>query len=171
MFCAGSSLWRAGGCFCFLEGPAWRLLWINILRFFKSFYNKKFSQFFHLITWLCIRIPSIWVRIIYSLMGQMNNFKLLILLPFLGLQSKKNSGLETASAEQFRFWMNYRKAVFRIRTGFSADPNPAFYLDPDPDPASQTNAEPNSDPGQTLKSQKFGFWHEKCTSCRYRNVS
>ncbi len=38
-------------------------------------------------------------------------------------------------------------AVFRIRTGFNADPdsNSAFYLnadpDPDPDPGSQTNAD------------------------------
>jgi hypothetical protein len=37
------------------------------------------------------------------------------------------------------------KAVFRILTGFKADPdsNPDFYLnvDPDPDPGSQTNAD------------------------------
>jgi hypothetical protein len=41
-----------------------------------------------------------------------------------------------------------------IPIGFSADPDPAFYLhtDPDPDPESQINTDP--DPSQTLKSQK-----------------
>ncbi len=38
------------------------------------------------------------------------------------------------------------------------NPDPAFYLNADPDLGSQTNA--NSDPGQTLKSQKVGFLHE-----------
>ncbi len=42
------------------------------------------------------------------------------------------------------------RPVFRIRIGFSADPDPAFYLN-----GSQTNADP--DPGQTLLSQKVGF--------------
>jgi hypothetical protein len=57
-------------------------------------------------------------------------------------------------------------AVLLICIGFSAnlepDPDPAFYLnaDPDtnPDPGSQTNAvnaDPN--PGSTLASQKIGF--------------
>ncbi len=57
--------------------------------------------------------------------------------------------------------------MFRIRIGFNADPDPepAFYLNvvPDPDPGSQTNADPEDpdhDPGQTLPSQKVGFWHE-----------
>ncbi len=44
---------------------------------------------------------------------------------------------------------SHRKAVLWIRTGFNADPDPAFYLnadqDPDPDPGSPTNAVP----GQT----------------------
>ncbi len=50
--------------------------------------------------------------------------------------------------------------------GFSADPEPAFYLNADPnpapDPGRHTNADP--DPGQTFKSQKIefllesGFW-------------
>ncbi len=43
----------------------------------------------------------------------------------------------------------------------------AFYLnaDPDPDPWSQTDADP--DPGQTLKSQRDEFLHEKYTQDRY----
>jgi hypothetical protein len=53
--------------------------------------------------------------------------------------------------------------VLGIRIGFNAYPvpDPAFYLnsDPDSDPGSQTNADP--DPGQTLKSQKVEFFHEK----------
>ena len=36
---------------------------------------------------------------------------------------------------------------------------PAFYLNPDPDPAQDTNAD--ADPCQTLKSQKVEFLHEK----------
>jgi hypothetical protein len=32
---------------------------------------------------------------------------------------------------------------------------PAFYLGADRDPGSQTNADPDPDPGQTLKSQIF----------------
>jgi hypothetical protein len=55
-------------------------------------------------------------------------------------------------------------AVLRIRIGFKADPDPAFYLnadpDSDPDPVSQTNADPDPDLGQTLKAQKFEFLHE-----------
>ncbi len=59
------------------------------------------------------------------------------------------------------------KSLVWIRIGFNADPdinpNPAFYLNADPDPnpdsGSQTNADP--DPGQTLKSQKVEFLHEK----------
>jgi hypothetical protein len=35
--------------------------------------------------------------------------------------------------------------VFPIRIGFSADPDPSFYLNVDPDP------------GRTLSSQKVGF--------------
>ncbi len=72
------------------------------------------------------------------------------MLLFFGLQSKKNSGLETASSEQVRFW-TILQAVFRIRIGFNADPDPAFYLnaepDPDPDLGSQTNADSDPDPG------------------------
>jgi hypothetical protein len=49
--------------------------------------------------------------------------------------------------------------VLWIRIGFTADPEPAFYLnaDLDPAPGSQTNA----DPGLTFKSQKVEFLHEK----------
>ncbi len=74
-----------------------------------------------------------------------------------------NSGLDASSLEQFRFWTILKKAVFRIRICFNADPDQAFYLTadsgPDPDPGSQTNADPDPDPDKTLKSQKFGFWH------------
>jgi hypothetical protein len=50
-------------------------------------------------------------------------------------------------------------AVFLICTGFKTGPDPAFYLngDLDPDPGSQTNADPCgsvSDPGKTLPLQK-----------------
>jgi hypothetical protein len=34
------------------------------------------------------------------------------------------------------------KAMFRIRTGFIADPDPAFYLNSDPEPGGQINAGP-----------------------------
>ncbi len=46
---------------------------------------------------------------------------------------------------------------------FNADPVPAFYLNanPDLDPGSQTNADP--DPGHTLESQKVEFLHVKYT--------
>jgi hypothetical protein len=45
--------------------------------------------------------------------------------------------------------------VLWIRIGFNADvdPDPAFYL----------YADPNPDPGQTLKSQKVEFLHWKYT--------
>jgi hypothetical protein len=43
----------------------------------------------------------------------------------------------------------------RIRIGFSANPRSAFYLNPDPDAESQTNANP--DPGQNLPAQKAEF--------------
>jgi hypothetical protein len=45
-----------------------------------------------------------------------------------------------------------------FRIGFNPDPDLAFYLDADLGPGSRTNpdleADPNPDPGQTLKSQK-----------------
>jgi hypothetical protein len=50
-------------------------------------------------------------------------------------------------------------SVFRIRIGFNADPDPAFYLNADPalDPGSQT-IHVDLDPGQTLPtSQKVGL--------------
>ncbi len=51
--------------------------------------------------------------------------------------------------------------VFRIRTGFNADPDPGFYLnaDPDPDPGNQSNADPDPVPGvgKNFPSQKVGF--------------
>ncbi len=51
--------------------------------------------------------------------------------------------------------------MLRIR-GFNADPDPdpTFYLNADPDPGSQPmmiHADPDSDPGQTLLSQKLDF--------------
>jgi hypothetical protein len=52
-----------------------------------------------------------------------------------------------------------------IWLGFNPVPDSAFYLnagpDTDPDPGSQTNAVPDPDPGQTFKSQKVEFLHEK----------
>jgi hypothetical protein len=53
--------------------------------------------------------------------------------------------------------------VLSIRTGFNADTNPAFFLNADLDPGSQTNADPDSDPGKILKSKsdKVEFLHEK----------
>ncbi len=34
-----------------------------------------------------------------------------------------------------------------------------FNVDPDPDPGSQSGADPDSDPVQTLPAHKVGFWH------------
>jgi hypothetical protein len=51
-------------------------------------------------------------------------------------------------------------AVLWTRINFSADPDPAFYLNADPVSGSQTNsADPDSDvdPGQTLPSQNVEF--------------
>jgi hypothetical protein len=39
--------------------------------------------------------------------------------------------------------------------------DPAYYLNADPDTGSKTNADPDSDLGQTLKSQKVEFSHVK----------
>jgi hypothetical protein len=50
--------------------------------------------------------------------------------------------------------------MFRIRTGFIADPDPAFYLNADPNQEAKSlriHADP--DPGQPL--QKVGFLQEK----------
>ncbi len=47
-----------------------------------------------------------------------------------------------------------------IRIGFSADPDPGFYLNEDPDPGSKTSANPDLDPGQTIKSHKVELSHE-----------
>ena len=42
-----------------------------------------------------------------------------------------------------------------IRIGFNANPDPAFYLNAELDPGSQTNADP--DPDQTYKSKNMNF--------------
>jgi hypothetical protein len=49
--------------------------------------------------------------------------------------------------------------MFRIRIGFNADPDPAFYLIADPDPDQGSGSKINPDPvsGQTLPSQNVGF--------------
>jgi hypothetical protein len=59
--------------------------------------------------------------------------------------------------------------VLQIHIGFNANPKPAFYLNADPNPAfhliadpdsgSQTNADQDPDPGQTLPSQNVEFIH------------
>ncbi len=41
------------------------------------------------------------------------------------------------------------QAELWIRIGFNADPDPAFYLNADLHPGSQTNADPDLVPGQT----------------------
>jgi hypothetical protein len=61
----------------------------------------------------------------------------------------------------------YQYSVFRVRIGFNADPDPAFYLNADPalDPGSQT-IHVYPDTGQTFPtSQKVGFCLEKYTLC------
>jgi hypothetical protein len=58
-------------------------------------------------------------------------------------------------------------AVLWVRIGFNADLDPAFYLnaDSDPDPGSETTkpmrirADPDSNPGHTLQSQKVEIFH------------
>ncbi len=51
-----------------------------------------------------------------------------------------------------------------IRIGFNADPDPAFYHNAEPE--NQINADPDPDPGQTLKSQKVEFLHENMLKVR-----
>jgi hypothetical protein len=56
-----------------------------------------------------------------------------------------------------------------IILGFIVDPDPAFYLnaEPDPDPGSKPmriNADP--DPGQTLPHKILGFYLKKYSLCR-----
>ncbi len=48
-----------------------------------------------------------------------------------------------------------------IRIAFNADPDPPFYLNADPDPGRI-----HADPGQTLTSQRVGFWNENDHLCR-----
>jgi hypothetical protein len=51
-----------------------------------------------------------------------------------------------------------------ILIGFKADPDPAFYLNADPDlldPRSKASADLDPGRGQTLNSQKVEFLHEK----------
>jgi hypothetical protein len=66
------------------------------------------------------------------------------------------------------FGASILEAVLWIRTGFNADPDPAFYLNADPDPAVYLNADPDPDsgsqnnadpdPGQNSSSQKLNFY-------------
>jgi hypothetical protein len=64
------------------------------------------------------------------------------------------------------------ETVLRIRFGFPADPDPAYYLnmdpDTDPNPGSQTTKPPmmiqaDPNPDKTFKSQKCSFLHDKHT--------
>jgi hypothetical protein len=55
--------------------------------------------------------------------------------------------------------------VLWIRIGFNSDPDPDFFLNADPDQgAKPTRIHADPDPGQTFKSQKVEFLHEKYTS-------
>jgi hypothetical protein len=60
------------------------------------------------------------------------------------------------------------KAVLWIRVGFNedSDPDPAFYIRIRIQGAKQMriNADPDTDPSHTLKSQKVEFLHEKYSS-------
>jgi hypothetical protein len=62
--------------------------------------------------------------------------------------------------------LQIKKTVLWIRISFNADPDPIFLLNKHPDPGSQTNEDPDADPGQTLKSLEGEFLHEKYTLCR-----
>ncbi len=48
----------------------------------------------------------------------------------------------TACPHKYVFLKSYLGAVLWIRIGFSADPDPAFYLNAYPDPGSQINTDP-----------------------------
>ncbi len=57
-----------------------------------------------------------------------------------------------------------------IRIGFNADPDPAFYVNGDPDLDADPGGKPmriqadlDTDPHQTFESQKVKFSHEKYT--------
>ncbi len=67
----------------------------------------------------------------------------------------------------FSFWYDIRKAMLWTRIGFNADPDldQAFncHTNPDPDPGSQTNADPRRTLVLTLPSQKVEFLHVKYT--------
>jgi hypothetical protein len=72
---------------------------------------------------------------------------------------------------QFRIWLGGEggeiilkdtllyspRPLFRIRIGFNAVSDLDFYLNVDPDPGSQTNADPNSEPGQFCRHKKLDF--------------
>jgi hypothetical protein len=54
----------------------------------------------------------------------------------------------------------------------SADTDPAFYLNADPDPGSQTkaiHADPELDPGQTLSHKKLNFFMKNLLSIGTRS--
>jgi hypothetical protein len=57
-------------------------------------------------------------------------------------------------------WTSFQKrrllSNVRIRIGFIADPDPAFYLNADREHGSQINADP--DPGQTCCHKKLDFY-------------
>ncbi len=85
--------------------------------------------------------------------------------------SPKQSQTRYSYKEDIKIYHWKNSSVFRIRSGFIADPDPgkdlAFYLsvNPDPDPEGAKprwiHADPDPDPGQTMLLQKVGFWHEK----------
>ncbi len=64
--------------------------------------------------------------------------------------------------------------MFRIRIGFNAVSDPDFYLhvEPDPDQVSQTNADPDSEPGQFCRHKKLDFDRKnKLCCCTVVNMS
>jgi hypothetical protein len=58
--------------------------------------------------------------------------------------------------------------VLWISIGFNADLDPGFYLNAVPDPGSQTNADPVSDPGQ---AKKLNFYIENILELANRSKS
>jgi hypothetical protein len=74
--------------------------------------------------------------------------------------------LRRESDEKFAWLL---KPVLRIRIGFNADPDQAFYLSPYLNPGSQTKADPDYD--KPLPSENSGFDIKKYTVLYVGNMS
>ncbi len=106
--------------------------------FLGVFWVSFFGWVFYCQPWLCAGLPEPGLVVCSAGTGSASAYSPLPACPHVPGSHKRPAWLSADGEEKTL------KAVLWIRIGFSADPDPFFYLnvDLDPDPGSQTNWDP-----------------------------